>query len=155
MSEDVSKNDDQTVSGRHRKGGFQPGNKHGRGRPAGSRNKATLLLERIMSDDAEGVVRSVITRAMEGDVQAARLILDRLLPPRRGRPVRLELPPVESLNDVVAAHAAIINAMGEGELTPEEAATVAGVLEAKRKAIEITQLEARLARLEEKANQQG
>jgi hypothetical protein len=60
MSEGMSKNDNQTASGPPRKGGFQPGKKHGRGRPERLRNKATPLLEKIMSDDAEGVVRMVI-----------------------------------------------------------------------------------------------
>jgi hypothetical protein len=149
------KNDDQTASGPHRKDRFQPGNKHGWGRPEGSRDKSDPLLEKIRSDDAKGPVKMVIERAMQGDMQAARLILDRIVPPRRGRRVQLELPPVEILQDVVVAHSVIIKAMGGGERTLEEAATVAGVLEAKRKAIEITQLEARLSRLEERAKQRG
>jgi hypothetical protein len=41
--------------------------------------------------------------------------------------------------------------MAEGEITPDEAATIAGVLESKRKAIETVELEARIARLEQSA----
>jgi hypothetical protein len=40
--------------------------------------------------------------------------------------------------------------MASGELAPDEAAVIAGVLEAKRKAIETGDLERRLAALEER-----
>jgi len=38
--------------------------------------------------------------------------------------------------------------MARGEITPDDASTVAGVLEAKRRAIETVELEARLSELE-------
>jgi hypothetical protein len=66
------------------------------------------------------------------------------------RPVRLSLPEIASAADVLKAHAATIEAMGRGDITPAVAATVAGVLEAKRKAIETVQMEERIARLEQR-----
>jgi hypothetical protein len=44
--------------------------------------------------------------------------------------------------------------MAEGEITPDEAATIAGVLESKRKSIETMELGARIARLEQSAARQ-
>jgi hypothetical protein len=52
------------------------------------------------------------------------------------RPVRLRLPEIAGAQDVMKAQAATIEAMARGEITPDEAATIAGVLETKRKAIE-------------------
>jgi hypothetical protein len=52
---------------------------------------------------------------------------------------------------VLAALSSTVEAMAGGEITPDEAAVVAGVLETKRKAIETVELEARLARLEQQA----
>jgi polyhydroxyalkanoate synthesis regulator phasin len=49
----------------------------------------------------------------------------------------------------VPALAAVVAAMGRGELTPEEARAVVGVLEVQRKAIETAELEARVAALED------
>jgi hypothetical protein len=40
-------------------------------------------------------------------------------------------------------------AMAAGELTPDEAGAIAGVIEAKRRAIETVELEERLRKLEE------
>ena len=46
-----------------------------------------------------------------------------------------------------------ITQMAAGEVTPEEATTVIGILDAKRKAIELTEIDARIQALEAKTNQ--
>ena len=61
----------------------------------------------------------------------------------------LSLPPIKTAADVVAALGAVADAMAAGELTPEEASAIAGVFEAKRKAIETAALEDRVHRLEQ------
>ena len=43
--------------------------------------------------------------------------------------------------------------MASGEITPDEAETIAGVLEAKRRAIETVEIERRLQVLEEQSGQ--
>jgi hypothetical protein len=68
---------------RFRKG--QSGNPSGR--PRGARNKTTLAVEALLDGEAEALTRKAIERALEGDTTALRLCLDRLLPPRKGRPV--------------------------------------------------------------------
>ncbi len=65
------------------------------------------------------------------------------------RPVRLRLPEIAGAQDVLKAQAETISAMARGEITPNEAAIVAGVLDAKRKAIETVDLEQRIAKLEQ------
>ena len=76
------------------------------------------------------------------------MILARAWPQRKGRPVALELPPIESAMDVLKALSAVVAAMGDGAITPEEAALVGGLLEAKRKALETVAIEQRLTALE-------
>jgi hypothetical protein len=80
-----------------------------------------------------------------------RLCVERLVPLRKGRPVVFDLPAVETAADVANALGAIAGAMAAGELTPDEAGAVAGVIEAKRRAIETVEHEERLQRLEEGA----
>src|SRR5690349_3979381 len=96
------------------------------GRPVGARNKRTLLAEQIMSADLEAVVRAVSHAAQNGDMQAARIILDRLAPIRRGRPVQFEMPAILDAAGIAGAFAAVLRAMAAGELTPEEGTAVAG-----------------------------
>ena len=131
-------------------GSFKPGNAGGPGRPRGVRNKSTLVLEKMMTDDGADVVRAVIKRAKDGEVQAARIVLDRILPIRKGRAVEIDLPVLETAGDVVAGIGVVARAMAEGEITPEEAQVMASVIEVQRKAIETTEIEARLDALEER-----
>jgi hypothetical protein len=60
----------------------------------------------------------------------------------------LSLPAIETPADVVSALGMVANAVGAGELTPEEGASVAAVLEIKRRAIETSDLEVRIVALE-------
>jgi hypothetical protein len=118
------------------------------GRPEGSRHKASLAVDALLEGEAEAIGRKCIEMAKNGDATAMRLVMERISPVRRGRPVRFDMPPVASSADVVTAISWVIQAVASGELTPEEAATVASVLETKRRAIEIVEIERRLAELE-------
>ncbi len=95
------------------------------------------------------MLRRVVEDAKAGDLRAAELLLRRLWPERKGRPVEVALPPVVVAADLVPALAAVVAAMGRGELTPEEAQAVCAVLESQRRAVETAELEARVAALEE------
>src|ERR1700730_10926676 len=55
------------------------------GKPKGARHKATLMAERLMQDDVGEIVRAVVTAARNGDMMAAKIILDRSL--RCGAPI--------------------------------------------------------------------
>jgi hypothetical protein len=130
---------------------FQSGNP---GKPKGAKHKTTLIAEKLaieslMENDAEGVARRVIEAAKDGDMTAARLVLERICPVRKGRPVHLDLPAIQATADLPVALSAILSAMGCGEITPEEAAVVASVIEAKRRMLETVELEQRIAALEE------
>ena len=143
MSDDASNN-----AGKTRGKPFKRGNTHGKGRPAGSRNKASLAVDRLLDGEAENITRKAIELALEGDGPALRLCLERIAPPRKGRPVSFPLPPIATADDLVTAVGAVVTAMAGGELTPEEAATISGVLDFKRRSLETVELEKRLAALE-------
>jgi uncharacterized protein DUF5681 len=121
------------------------------GMPKGTRHRATMLAEKLMEDDAENIVRAVVSAAKAGDPTAMRLCVERLVPLRKGRPVVFDLPAIETAADVANALGAMAGAMAAGELTPDEAGAVAGVLEAKRRAIETVEHEERLRKLEERS----
>jgi hypothetical protein len=86
-----------------------------------------------------------------GDMAAARLVLDRIYQPRKGRAIKLDLPKVETAAGLMAAMGVVIDAMAQGEISADEATAVAGVLELRRRAIETMEIEARLAALEAKS----
>jgi len=103
-----------------------------------------------MSDDVEGVVRSVLNKAKDGDMQAAKIVLDRIVPPRKGRQIEADIPEANDLKGVAEAQAAILSAVADGILTPDEGKTVSEIVESRRKAIETLELEQRISELERK-----
>ena len=129
-------------------GRFINGGRGGPGRPKGARHAALAALDAIGGEAAEEVLGVVVAAAKGGDLRAAEVLLRRLWPERKGRPVEVELPEVASAADLVPALAAVAAAMGRGALTPEEAQAVAGVLETQRRAVETADLEQRIAALE-------
>jgi hypothetical protein len=118
------------------------------GRPRGSRNRATLLMEGLLADDAEAIGRKAIAMAKQGDMAAIRLCMDRLAPPRKSEPVDFELPPLDKPADSVAAAAKIAAAVAAGELTPSEAAELAKVVDVYVRAIATNAFDERLTKLE-------
>jgi hypothetical protein len=97
------------------------------GRPKGSRNKTTMALEALLDREAELLTRKAVEKALEGDPLALRLCLERILPPRRDRPVAFDLPDVVTMSDAVKASSAILAACAAGTLSPSEAALVMGL----------------------------
>ena len=83
-------------------------------------------------------------------ISAARLVIERLVPVAKERPIFLELPSTETADGIAQAQAAILQAVAAGDILPGEAATLSGIVEARRKAIETQELEQRISALEGK-----
>ena len=126
-----------------------------RGRPKGARNSAAVFAEQILENEAPTLIRKALQKAKQGNMPALRLCLDRILPARRNRAVTINLPEVISAGGVTAALAAVIAAMGDGTLTPDEAAAVSSVIETQRRALELTALETRMQAIEAKIGADG
>ena len=118
------------------------------GRPKGSLNKATLASQTLLDGEAEALTRKVVELAKEGNPVALRLCLERLLPPRKDRPVNFTLPRIEGAQDLVKALGAILEAVARGEITPAEGQTLTTMLDGYRKGLETADLEARVTELE-------
>jgi Family of unknown function (DUF5681) len=121
-----------------------------RGRPQGSRHRVTVALENLFDREGEVLSRRCIELAKDGDLQALRLCLERVLPTRKDRPVRFPLPPIASAAEAAQASAMILAAVGAGELTPAEGVEISKLVETYIKAAELSELERRVERLEGK-----
>lgn len=106
------------------------------------------MAEAVLEKDVEAIAKVVTAAAIGGDLQAARMVLERLVPQRRERPVDIDLPDVSTIEGVNAAQAAILNAVAAGELLPGEGTALAGIVEQRRRAIETEDLEKRIEALE-------
>ena len=97
--------------------------------------------------------QAVLTAAtQDGDMAAAKLLIDRVIPSRRGAPVSFHIRPLKTPEDCALAYADLLDDVGAGRLTPEEAQTISAIV-AKRAelfpsielAAEIEALKAQLA----------
>jgi hypothetical protein len=119
------------------------------GRPLGSRHRATLAAEALLDGEVEALTRKAVEMALAGDSTALRLCFDRILPPRRERPVHFKLPRLQTAGDAAQALAAITDAVAAAEITPGEAAELAKLVEAFVRALEATEFDERLRSIEE------
>lgn len=127
---------------------FQPGNKFGRGRPRGSRNKAARVCQNTLESLAEPLAKKCLYLAFQGNPTAMRLCMERLMPARRQRALHFKLPPVKTLADVGAASESVLSGVARGELTPAEGEAFSGMLDGRRRMIETQELDQRIRALE-------
>ena len=137
------KNGKRTADGK-----FAPGAEPGPGRPQGSRNKTTQAVEEMLEGEVEGLTRKAIELAMGGDMQALRLCMERLCPPRKDRPISVKLPKMKTAKDTSKAIAGVLEAVAGGDITPSEGTALAQIVEHHRRAIETTEIEKRIEALE-------
>jgi hypothetical protein len=145
MSENISPKPPALVRGRPFEKG-RSGNPGGRRR--GSRNKVTLAAAALLAGESEALTRKAVEMALAGDPTAMRLCMERVLPPCRERTVKFSLPSIEgtrtgescglSPRDVSLAMNAVTSALAQGEITPGEAETIAGLVDTFVRAIETT-----------------
>ena len=104
---------------------FQPGNP---GRPWGSRGQATVAAEKLLDGEAKTLTRKAIELAKEGDTTALQLCLERIIPPRKDRPVSFAIPLIANANEAASLISALLAAVASGGMTPCEAGEVAKVI---------------------------
>src|SRR3954470_365766 len=100
-----------------------------KGRVVGSRHKATIAAESLLDGEVEKLTRRAIEAALGGDMVAMRLCLDRIVPPRRDRPITITVPTITNAADVLAASSAILASVAAGEITPAEGAELSKLLD--------------------------
>ena len=131
--------------GRNADGTFGAGNS---GKPRGTRHKVTQAVLALLEGEGEALTRKAIEMALGGDGAALRLCLERLAPPRKDAPVQFTLPHMATARDAAQAAGAVLTAVAEGDLTPKEAVQIMSLIDAFRRLLEVSELEARIAALE-------
>ena len=116
-----------------------------KGRPPGV-SAITKMRESLTSDVPE-ILAGLVLAAKGGDVQAARLILERVLPPLKGveMSVSLQLPGGDTLT---AQGRAVLASVAAGEIAPTQGAALVSAIGTLARVTEIDELTARIAKLE-------
>lgn len=118
-----------------------------KGKPAGSGELQKLRA--AISEHVPEIIAKLVTAAQAGDVAAARLLLERVLPPVKAveQAQAIDLPADASLTD--KGHA-LLQAAADGELAPSQAAGLITALGSLARIAEVDELERRISALEEK-----
>jgi hypothetical protein len=126
----------------------QSGNPKGRPRGTSKADKLRKAIEK----DVPGIIEALVKAAQDGDTSAARLLLDRVIPALKPVDSKVTLPMGGSLSE---AGAAILEAVGAGEITPDQAGKLLQGLGAQARVLELDQLRERLEALERTLQARG
>jgi hypothetical protein len=130
---------------------FQPGNKFGKGRPPGSRNKRTLMSDAIQ-EHGEAIVKQCVVMALKGNPVAMRICMDRLARDSESSKQKFRLPPGKSIQDLPLAMQQLILGIAEKKISSQDAITIANMLEKSRsletrQSASLDKIDAHLSRL--------
>src|SRR5438105_3381683 len=125
------------------------------GKRPGTRNRATIIAEEMLDCETRPLLRGAIDEGKDGDGVMARFCIGRIIPPRRERPVRFDLPPIKSAADLSAAMQAVTSAVAQGELTTGEAWEISQIIDTFIRAIDASEFASQLERLEAAAAHQA
>ena len=131
--------------------GWRPGTSgNPKGRPPGTGQAAKLRA--AIAEDIPGILAAMSSAAMAGDVQAARLLLERTLPALKPA----ELPQALTLPDgpLTDQGRAVLAAVAAGELAPSQGAALLGAIGALARVAEVDELARRIEALEARSPQE-
>ncbi len=117
------------------------------GNPSGRPKTEHTLLRQKLAVHGEEVARVVVQAALQGDIQAAKIVLERLCPPLKPSmaPVIITLPENPSIADTARA---IIEHVADGQIAPDVAGQLVQAVAAFARVVEIDELATRLNTLE-------
>lgn len=118
------------------------------GRPKGIVDKRTRVSQALM-DDAPAVARVVVDAALEGDMQAASLVLSRIAPVLRGQMEKVAFE-FDATAPVARQVEQVLAAVARGQIAPDVGKQIIDAVQALSTIRATEELEARLAALEQK-----
>jgi hypothetical protein len=120
------------------------------GRPAGSRNRRTVFVESLFTKstkDVKSIVATAIKRAIAGDADFAKLVLERISPVPKGRRVSFAWPVGLDAEGIGTAFDAVLAALGAGQVTVDEALQIANILKLKAEIMDTHEIQTQIAEL--------
>ncbi len=112
---------------RDAQGRFVPGcSGNPAGKKPGTLNYATIIQRRLREDDADTAVDALIAKARKGNLAAIRILLDRIDPKPRGRPVEFEF---DEDMDLGRACRKVLKRISTGDITPAEGGEIVREIE--------------------------
>jgi hypothetical protein len=117
------------------------------GRPRGSKNRSTVLLQALIDDSVEALLAKANELALGGNTAMLQMFLKSLL--RREQPITFELPELRTAGDAANAMKRLLREVANGQITLSEAERVGALLDTYLKALEADDFDKRIRDLEE------
>ncbi|MGH8575581.1 MAG: DUF5681 domain-containing protein [Gammaproteobacteria bacterium] len=116
-----------------------------KGRPKGARDRRSTLRYGLLKE-VPAILKTLAKAAKGGDIQSAKLILERTLPPLKSVAETVTLP----VADTPASQGrTVLGACAQGHITPDEAATLMQAISAQARVVEVEELTQRVQALEQ------
>ncbi len=131
------------------KGQFQLGQSgNPQGRPQGSKHRVTVAAANILEEHASAISERAVAMALDGDRSMIKLILERVVPVKKSVPIRLQMPKIETIADAPKLTGFLLNAVATGKISPADSSILSNTAANHLKALQVSELEARLSELE-------
>ncbi len=101
-----------------------------------------------MEENVSEICNRLVDEAKKGNIQAIRLILDRILPVRKELPISIDLPEIKCAQDVLTAIATVTRAIAEGHISVSEGEALSKIIDINFKTFELHDFQIRLEKLE-------
>jgi len=129
---------------------FQPGRSgNPAGKRPGTRNKNTMAALALLDGESEKLTRKAIDEALNGNMAALTLCINKLIPPAKERPVDILFPEITDGSDLSKLTATLLSAVADGSIDTSQAASLAKIVEIHRNTLELTEIDKRIQKLEE------
>jgi hypothetical protein len=140
---------------RDQKGRVAPGHSlNPRGRPKGALGEAGRIRQ-ALAEELPEILEAVIERAKDGDMQAARLILERVLPPLRPEAKFAAMPELALAETLTDKALAILDGIARQDMGPETGVQLLAALGGLARILEVDELAVRIAAIETAQQRRG
>lgn len=131
------------MAGRWKKGEASP---NPAGRPKGIIDKRMRLTQQFQAE-GEAIASKVIEQAVQGDLAAAKLVLDRIAPPLRTKSQTVQFD-LDTAQDFTSQAKQILAAIAQGELDPDTGKILIDAVTSVARVFELDEISRRLEVLE-------
>lgn len=146
-----NKKGNQDSSSNNETSRFKPGNKFGKGRPQGSKNKVSIAAENLFESESGAIARQAVKMAMNGHPQMIKLVLERTVPIKKSSPIKLEgMPVVDSVESAGQAAEFLLQSIASGMISPLDGEILSRVLDKRLHSLQLTEIEKELQALKER-----
>lgn len=109
------------------------------------------IIDRLGKENIELIFQKAIETALEGDVSAMKVVIDKVVPTRKGVRQKMDLPKIKNVKDLLQAQSNVTNLMSAGEISSAEALEISAVLEKNKNMYDLIEIAEAVKRLEDQA----